>query len=162
MSRTLRIILATLLALLSLSAVLVGRAASTFVPKSSVQFNSIDITEGSHVGCVSQSRAINVELRFDCVFQIHLPDTELPKSNHSIPLTFSERLALFFKQFSRTEKLPMGLMVNSIPIGDEEQGEILVDTKSTYNVIPGSPLAIANVVDQNGVARTVYVIATAN
>ena len=161
MSRTLRIILATLLALLSLSAVLVGRAASTFVPKSSVQFNSIDITEGSHVGCVSQSRAINVELRFDCVFQIHLPDTELP-SNHSIPLTFSERLALFFKQFSRTEKLPMGLMGNSIPIGDKEQGEILVDTKSTYNVIPGSPLAIANVVDQNGVARTVYVIATAN
>ena len=161
MYRTPKIILSTLVALLLLTVVLIGRAVSRFVPESRVQFNSIEITEANRVGCVSQSRAINFEIEFDCAFRIHLPNTELP-GNHSTPMAMSEHLALFIEQFSGGQKLPMGLGANSIAIGDEEQYEFLVDTKSTYNVIPSSPLAVANIIDQNGLTRTVYVVATSN
>ena len=161
MPRAPKLILATLAALLLLTAILVGRAFSTYAPESRVHFNSIEITEASRVGCVSQSRAINFEIEFDCVFRIHLPDTKLP-GDHSIPMTTAERLALFIEQFSEAQKLPMGSGANSITIGDGEQCKFLVDTESTYNVIPGSPLAVANIVDQNGVTRTVYVVATTN
>ena len=145
----------------ALIAVLAGRAALTFVPESKVQFTSLALSEPNQTGCSGRQAYLNIDMRFDCQFKINMPKTKLPP-NWETPLALSERWTLLLRTFSRRGKLPMGIGCVSIPVETTGNCKILVDDKTTYNVVPGSPLAVAEIVDENGSTCVVYVSAKSN
>jgi len=160
MHRSTKFTYAAILSSLTLVAALVVYTGLTFVPESRVRFNSLRLVEAARTGCTDRHSSLDYDFQFDCLFRINAPNTEIP-ANWDVRLTPLERLSFFFAKLSSCEKLPMGLGGGSLPIEHAESCVILVDVNRTYNVLPGSPLAVAKLMGEDGASRVVYVSAAA-
>ncbi len=134
---------------------------TAYVPQSQVRFTSLELMASSGTGCVVSSRCLHIGMEFDSRFEILLPAIEVPKESRT-PLSFPAKLKCLQQDIGCRGNSPAGLGLVSIPLGTSSHCQLLVDSETTYNVVPGMPLPVATFVDENGVDQTVYVAARSN